>query len=257
MRAKTSSEFLIAVVVLIVCCGVCQSVWADPQANKAIHQRIYEEVWNQGALDVLDEILCSDSVSHEPTGDVQGIEGYKLFYGMFSSAFSEIHFTVDEQIAEGDLVVTRFAATSTHTGELMGIPATGADVAITGITVAKIVEGKIVESWNNWDVLGMMQQLGAVEPARPGPEFYFWDAPSDITGDPGTAELNKLLALRIKSQFWNGKDIAGLDETHHAAAIGHDPSIPGDRTYESYKESCLAYQIAFPDFHVTIHSIVA
>jgi len=139
----------------------------------------------------------------------------------------------------------------------MGVPATGLKTTSVGINIARFEAGKIVEEWSSWDVMGLMQQLGVVQPPRPGPENYLWDAPSKITGDPGDPTANKLLVLRIKAQFWNGKDIAGLDDTHHANAIGHDPSLPGPPSYDSYRQSCLMYQVAFPDFRVDMDTIFA
>ncbi len=82
------------------------------------------------------------------------------------------------------------------------------DRSVDAIATARIVDGKIQETWNSWDELGLLQQLGVVQPARPEPENYTWDAPSDIVGDAGDPALNELLVLRVKAQFWNGKDIA-------------------------------------------------
>jgi len=248
--------------VLILCTlalgGLVGTAVADTEANKAVERRVFEEIWNQGALEVADEVFASDAVLHGlAAGDLAGPAAFKQVVAAYRAAIPDIHWTVDDQIAEGDTVVSRLTGTGTHQGELMGIPATGLKVAVTSIAIVRIADGKIQESWNSWDQMGLLQQLGVVQPARPGPQNYLWDAPSDIVGDPGDPALNKLLVLRVKSQFWNGKDIAGLDETHHANAIGHDPSIPGQPSYETYKQSCLAYQLAFPDLHVTIHAVIA
>jgi len=123
--------------------------------------------------------------------------------------------------------------------------------------MARSKDGKIVEEWSSWDVMGLMQQLGVVTPPCPGSEFYLWDTPSGIAGDPRDPVLNKHLVLRVKAQFWNGKDIAGLDDTHHSNAIGHDPSLPSPPTYDVYRRACLMYQLAFPDFHVAMDTIFA
>ncbi|MFC1792679.1 ester cyclase [Planctomycetota bacterium] len=234
------------------------SAVADTEANKDSYRRINQEAWSQGQLAVVDEFVAPDYVYHDPAlGDITGPEGLKQTIMMYRTAYPDLQFTIDDVIAEDDLVALRWSAAGTHQGELMGIPATGLETTAVGINIARFVEGKIVEEWSSWDVMGLMQQLGVVAPPRPGPEFYVWDPPSDITGDPGDPVLNKLLVLRVKSQFWNGKDIAGLDETHHSNAIGHDLSFPGPPSYDAYKEACLAYQIAFPDFHVAIDAVFA
>ena len=81
---------------------------------------------------------------------------------MYRNAFPDIHFTIDEQIAGGDKVATRWTAQGTHKGELVGIPATGKSSTVTGIAVDRIVNGKIAESWGIFDRFGMMQQLGVI-----------------------------------------------------------------------------------------------
>lgn len=85
-----------------------------------------------------------------------------MFTGMFMSAFPDTKMTVEQQIAEGDKVVTRWKAQGTHKGELMGIPPTGKQVTVTGISIERIVGGMIVESWEEFDQMGMMQQLGVI-----------------------------------------------------------------------------------------------
>jgi len=131
------------------------------EQNKTIARRIWEEIWNQGNLDVADEIFEPNYVSQGlADGLPPGIEGYKQFVSMYRSAFPDTHFTGQDQIAERDKVVTRWTTRGTHKGELMGIPATGKQVVMTGITITRFTGGKIVETWNNSDGLGMIQQLG-------------------------------------------------------------------------------------------------
>ena len=141
------------------------------EENKAIARRVFEEGWNQGKLDVIDEIVTSDYLLRDPSmpEDIRGPEGFKQFITMYRAAFPDIHFTVEDQIAEGDKVVTRWTGTGTHQGELMGIAATGIrGRGVTGVTIDRMAGGKAVESWNAWDVLGMLQQLGVVPPIGEG-----------------------------------------------------------------------------------------
>ena len=81
---------------------------------------------------------------------------------MYGVAFPDIQMTVEEQVAEGDRVVTRWSAQGTHEGELMGVPASGKQVTVSGITIARLADGKIQEEWSNWDGLGLMEQIGAM-----------------------------------------------------------------------------------------------
>jgi steroid delta-isomerase-like uncharacterized protein len=136
-----------------------------PEENKAIVRRSFEEVWNQGKLVAADEIYDASFVAHGLGVELPpGPEGFKQFVSVYRSAFPDLHFTIEDQFAEGDRVVARWTARGTHKGELMGIPATGKPVVVTGIDIYHIRSGKAVESWINWDALGMMQQLGVIPP---------------------------------------------------------------------------------------------
>ena len=131
--------------------------------NKALSRRFIEEVWNNKNLEVIDELVAPDQVDHAlPPGLPPGIDGNKAFIGMFMNAFPDVKIVVEDQVAEGDMVVTRWRATGTHTGELMGIPPTGKKVTVTGIDINRFSGGKDVEHWGQFDQLGMMQQLGVV-----------------------------------------------------------------------------------------------
>ena len=139
------------------------------QENKALARRSWEIV-TETNLDTLDdglkEVYAEDVVLHEPDEDIVGIEGLKQFLSMIRAAFPDLRVTLEDAIAEGEKVVSRWTAQGTHQGELMGIAPTGSQVTFTGITIHRIEDGKIVEEWENWDALGMMQQIGAV----PSPE---------------------------------------------------------------------------------------
>jgi steroid delta-isomerase-like uncharacterized protein len=133
------------------------------EANKALMRREIEEVWNEHNLDAVDELFAPDFVNHNsPPGMPNGREGLKASVGMFFSAFPDLKVTSDFDLAEGDKVVTHTTVVGTHTGELMGIPATGKRMNITSIAIARIAGGKIAELWIESDQMGMMQQLGVV-----------------------------------------------------------------------------------------------
>jgi steroid delta-isomerase-like uncharacterized protein len=134
------------------------------EENKAVARREVEEIFAQGNLDAAEEIYASDYVSHDPaSGEIRGIEGAKQFAAKFRQAFPDLQPTIEDMVAEGDKVVTRFSARGTHQGETEDFgPPTGNRVEITGITIEQFAEGKIVEEWTNYDALGLLQQLGLV-----------------------------------------------------------------------------------------------
>src|SRR5215212_3346868 len=139
------------------------------EENKALARRSWEvvpEVSLDTLEDALAEVYADDCILHEPDEDIVGIEGLTQFVSMIRSALPNLRITLEDDMAEGDKVVSRWTAQGTHQGELMGIAPTGNQVTITGITIHRIEDGKIVEEWENWDALGMMQQIGAV----PSPE---------------------------------------------------------------------------------------
>ncbi len=134
-----------------------------PQDNVAVMHRIYEEILNKGNMDLVDQLTAVDFISHEiPPDYPAGSEGFKQFWTDFRAAFPDLHFTIEETIAEGDKVVCRCTMRGTHRGEFMGIPATGKQVEVQGIDIAHFRGGKGVEHWASYDELGMMRQLGVI-----------------------------------------------------------------------------------------------
>jgi steroid delta-isomerase-like uncharacterized protein len=134
---------------------------------KEISRRLTEEPW-QGKLDDVIDYVADDYVGHQPGApEVHGKAGFKQFVGTYLAGFPDGKIVVDDQIAEGDTVTTRWTARGTNTGELMGMPATGKEVTVTGITYSKISDGQVHESWASWDTLSMLQQLGTVPEAAP------------------------------------------------------------------------------------------
>ena len=135
------------------------------EENKAIFRRYVEELGNEGNFDLADEIF-DQYRAHQSDGTTleRGPEDVKRFMGEFRSAFPDFHSTIEDMVAEGDKVVTRWMARGTHQGEFRGIAPTGKEIEMTGIGIFRFsTEGKVVESWDAMDQLGMMQQLGVVE----------------------------------------------------------------------------------------------
>ena len=141
-------------------------------ANKQVVRRLIEEVVSGGNIDALDEIAAENLVDNDPgrpPGIPQGREGQKALVAGYRAAFPDLKMTVEDQIAEGDKVVTRWIARGTHNGDLMGIPATGREATVSGIFIDRIANGQIAESWANWDQLGMLQQIGVVPEPEASP----------------------------------------------------------------------------------------
>jgi steroid delta-isomerase-like uncharacterized protein len=134
------------------------------EENKATFRRYVEEVSNKGNLDLVDEVF-DRYLSHQPDGHTEqrGPEDVKRFIGEFREAFPDFHSTIEDQIAERNKVATRWTMRGTHQGEFRGVAPTGNRITVTGIGIFRFSEeGKVVESWDNFDQLGMMQQLGVV-----------------------------------------------------------------------------------------------
>jgi steroid delta-isomerase-like uncharacterized protein len=130
--------------------------------NKALMRRWFEEVWSQGRVAAIDEMMSTRVVVQGLGDNVQDIAGFKQFHTMYRSAFPDVRIQVDDVIAEGDKVAVRWSGSGTHRGNDLGFPATGTAIQFTGMTFARVENGKLVEGWNVFDQLGMLQQLGVV-----------------------------------------------------------------------------------------------
>ena len=132
------------------------------EENKALVRRVFEEMNKQNWAGI-EELCAPDYVIHGmPPVFSPDLAGYKLMTTPFLTAFPDHHTVIEDLIAEGDKVVSRYTFRGTHQGDFMGIPPTGKQVSFTGIEIDRIKDGKFVESWVNEDDLGMMQQLGAI-----------------------------------------------------------------------------------------------
>ncbi len=136
------------------------------EKNKELIRALAEDVIHRGDLERIPEFFAPNYMPHDPSnpGRMGGIEGAVRFISMLHAGMSDIRYTIEDLIAEGDKVVYRWLLRGTHTGTFMGIPPTGNTIAITGIDIFRITGGKIVESWVNADAFGMLQQLGALPP---------------------------------------------------------------------------------------------
>ena len=139
------------------------------EQNKTVVRRLVDELWNKGNLQVADEIIAPTYMHHDDsTPDLgKGPEGEKKRVNLYRTAFHDLRLSIEDLVAEGETVVARWSCRGVHKGDLSGIAPTGKQFAITGVTIIRFSNGKIVEGFVNWDALGLMRQLGVVpEPAK-------------------------------------------------------------------------------------------
>jgi len=130
-----------------------------PETNRELAGRWFEEVWNRNRREAIGEMLAEDAPIHEGGITVHGPVGFYTFFDRMHTAFSEIHVTVKETIAEGDKVCVRWNCSLKHTGAGLGMPPSSKTLETTGMTIIRVDGGKVVEGWQNWDMLGLMQQI--------------------------------------------------------------------------------------------------
>lgn len=138
------------------------------EQNKAVVQRIYEELVNQENKAVIDEVFAPDAIIHDPfMGTMQGRESFAQLLGMFDAAFPHHRVTVHQLIGEGDYVSVLHTHTARHAGPFMGLPPTGKELSVNGVEVMRLRDGKIVEFWRHDDDAGMLMQLGILQAPAP------------------------------------------------------------------------------------------
>ena len=141
------------------------------EGNRALGRRLIEEAWNQGKIELVDEILANDYAHHDPTDpDRRTREDYKQWLADTRTAFPDLQIRVDDELVDGERIATRWTVTGTHQGDLVEatgtIPPTGRQITVTRITIARFANGKVVETWQAGDSLSFMMQLGLM-PAPP------------------------------------------------------------------------------------------
>ena len=132
------------------------------EQNKAIVRRLFEELWNKDNLSVADQLFSPNYTHHDPsTPDFgRGPESERKRATLYRAAFPDLQLTIEDVIAEGETVMARWSCRGTHKGDLSGIAPTGKQFNISGVSIARLANGKLAEGWVNWDAQGLMQQLG-------------------------------------------------------------------------------------------------
>jgi predicted ester cyclase len=222
--------------------------------NRAIVTRYVYEV-NMQNYDAFDEFVHPDFIDHNPIpGQKPGVPGLKDAYRIFSDAIPDVWFTFEDLIAEDDLVVGRGVIEGTHKGNFMGIPATGKKLHWTGTRLFRVKDGKVTEGWINFDLLGLMQQLGVVPspPMPPPPDT----PPPHLMGAPSTKEQNHKLMEEFVEELWNKGNLAWAEEHFHPDASS--PNAPGlPHGAQGTNMIVQMMRSAFPDFHMEITHMVA
>lgn len=131
------------------------------EQERDLGRRWFEEVWNQQRREAIAEMLAPEGIIHDGGIDTAGPQGFYPFYDRIRATLSDLHVSVDDTIAEGDKVCVRWSCTAKHTGDGLGMRSTGKPVHTTGMCLIRVAGGKIAEAWQNWDMLGMLEQIQA------------------------------------------------------------------------------------------------
>ena len=135
------------------------------EENVAIVRRWFQEVWNEGRFQTIHELMAEDAVGIGQAGPeavIRGPRQFQPFVEKLRGAFPDIHVTIEDAFSSGDKVAARWSATMTHQGDQLGVPASGKQVRVTGISLVRIVHGQIVEGFDNWDQFTMLREIGAI-----------------------------------------------------------------------------------------------
>lgn len=258
--------FAAAFFILIASC----SKTVDSTARNRVVIDRWLELWNTGDLSIADEILAPGFASHIPHfSQITDTGSYKAEIARSGDEIPDFHAVLEDFITKGDKAAGRFTATGTAQGVLAGMPVDSTRYTNTWIVVFRFADGKIAEEWWQFDLLGVMQQVGAMPPMpegppamqRTAPEDFAWSAPSQITGDLGNPESNKALVLRVY-RAWNSKNadtlLTTLDEIYAKDFIYHDPARPHVTDLAGYKKWVVEEVLTpFPDFTMPMEDIFA
>jgi predicted ester cyclase len=241
----------------------------DNVAEKRIVIERWLELWSSGDLSIADQIFTGDFTAYVPQFPVYNTESYKEEVTKTATTIQDLHGFIEDIIVEDHKVAGRFTLTGTAHGEFAGVQVDSTGYTNTWIIIFHFVDGRISKEWWEFDILGVMQQVGIVPPTAEGPpamqrttpENFVWGASSDITGDPGDPESNKALVMR-EFETWNERDgdklTNVLDDIYAADFVHHDPARPHVTDLAGYKrwavEECL---IPFPDLTLTVEDIFA
>jgi steroid delta-isomerase-like uncharacterized protein len=151
------------------------------EQERDLGRRWFDEVWNKGRREAIAELLAPDGVIHEGSTSSAGPEGFYPFFDRIAASFSELHVNVHDTLIDGDKICVRWTSTGKHTGGGLGMAPSGVTIHITGISILRVAGGKLIEGWQNWDMLGLMEQISGV-----GRSATYIGAPSRISVGSGS-----------------------------------------------------------------------
>lgn len=138
-----------------------------PEQNNEVCVKMYSGAWNEGKLELLDQYIAPNGLDHSPLSTETGTDGFKKIITTFRKAMPELKMTIEDEIYNKDRVVHRWKVQGKHTGEpLFGVPASGKEITLTGISILRMENGKIAERWTNLDQFGLLSQLGIIPPPK-------------------------------------------------------------------------------------------
>ena len=217
--------------------------------NKALVHR-FVEFFNQGNWEAVSELCAANFVNHDPAApQARDHAGMIQNFQMIRAGFPDGHTTVEEIIAEGDRVATRWTFTGTHTGEWHGIPLTGKQVTLEGFDMYRISDGKIQEIWWSYNSLGVLQQLGAI------PLGVLQQL--GVIPVPERANENKAIVRRMTEEFYNQGNLELAEHFFADSYVFHDPASPQVRDRDGLKEVLRAFRAGCPDFHIRVDELWA
>jgi steroid delta-isomerase-like uncharacterized protein len=228
-----------------------------PDLHKAMDRRYVEELDNRGNFAAIEELFAPDYVLHFPPNPPLDREGLKHAVSAFRTAFPDLHSTVEDQVAEGDLVVGRRTVRGTHQGDFQGIPPTGKHVTISAISMMRVRDSRVVQQWAILDLLGMLQQLGAVAasawPAAPPPGPRLRSSSGSTTTSPAH---NKAMVRQLFEQGFSLGDERAMDSVLAEDYVNHDLPMPAPGR-AGFKQIHGLFRAGFPDIRVTIEETIA
>lgn len=216
--------------------------------NKQLLQRYVKNVIDGQNPSLASYYFAPNFYNHDRApGEEPGLKGVTAFLGAIFSAFSGFHTTIDEQLAQDDLVVGRWTQSFTNTGPYLSFPASGKEIHISGITITRVRDGKIVEEWEARDAVGLLVQMGVVQPLGPLEE------PS--SGDQQT--MNEAVASQFFYEAWNANDLSMIDKIVSPDFVNNNLMAGQKNGPEGLKQFIAAWHSGFPDMNVAIDLLIS
>ena len=238
----------------------------ERERNKDVYRQFVEGMVNSGDFSLVPDLYAPDYVDHNaPPGAPPGLAGVESTMMLFRTGFPDVHFTIDEMVAEGDLVGTRVTGTGTNTGSFLGMPPSGKTATWTSKGIFRVVDGKITEHWGLPDLLALLGQIGALPPGAqlPAPEIpppARPDYPIADPTDPALLARNKAVTRRVYEDGFSAGNLAACKEFVAPDYCDHPPArffqvpVVGP---ESLEGAVRVFRDGFPDLQDTVQELVA